>query len=248
MIRTMIFDLDGTLVQTEKLKALSYARAVVELRPELVEHDVIDAFRNFVGLSRQDVAVGLLERFELDGVADARKALLGVTTGWQVLIQLRLEYYETLLHTDGVLLAHRWPHNLALLERARQSCDKVGLATMSHCREVRHVLGVLELMNRFDFIASRDDVEHGKPDPEIYQLVAAQLGSSAAECLVIEDTVPGVRAARAAGMHCIAVGTDFTREALHRAGVLEERWIVDDPAEIFCVVDQLMNETKGAVA
>ncbi|MBK7595290.1 MAG: HAD family phosphatase [Gemmatimonadetes bacterium] len=243
----MIFDLDGTLVQTERLKALSYAKAVRELRPEVAEHQVIDAFRDFVGLSRQEVAAGLLARFDLGRVADGRRASFGVTTGWQVLLQLRLGHYEALVHADGVLLAHRWPHNLALLERARQTCDKVGLATMSHCREVRHVLGVLGLMDRFDFVASRDDVEHGKPAPEIYLLVAAQLGSLPAECLVIEDSVAGVRAARAAGMPCIAVGTDYTRDALHRAGVLEERWIVDDPAEIFRVVEDMMKDTNGAV-
>lgn len=86
-----------------------------------------------------------------------------------------------------------------------------------------------------------------KPDPEIYLLVAAQLDTLPSECLVIEDSVAGVRAARAAGMHCIAVGTPFTKETLHQAGVLEDRWIVDDPADVCAVVDRLLTETKGAM-
>ena len=53
MIQAMIFDLDGTLVQTERLKALSYARAAVELCPhDIREIDVVEAFKDVVGLSR----------------------------------------------------------------------------------------------------------------------------------------------------------------------------------------------------
>lgn len=245
MIRTMIFDLDGTLVQTEKLKARSYACAAVELRPELTEDQVVEAFRDFVGLSRQQVAAGLLDRFELVAAAEARKASLGAGTAWQAFLQLRLAHYDALVNTDSVLLEHRWPHNLALLHRARQTCEYVGLATMSQCREARHVLGVLGIANVFDFVASRDDVERGKPDPEIYLLVADQLGAAPSDCLVIEDSVPGVRAALAAGMNCIAVGTPLTRASLRESGVLDGRWIVDRPDEVSQVVKQLMMETQG---
>jgi beta-phosphoglucomutase len=65
MIKAMIFDLDGTLVQTEKLKALSYARAAVELCPQVLNEDeVIEAFKDVVGLSRREVASTLLESGE----------------------------------------------------------------------------------------------------------------------------------------------------------------------------------------
>jgi phosphoglycolate phosphatase-like HAD superfamily hydrolase len=54
MIAAFVFDLDGTLVETEELKALSYARAAVEPRPGLDEADVVVAFKDFVGRSRQE--------------------------------------------------------------------------------------------------------------------------------------------------------------------------------------------------
>src|SRR3712207_9013781 len=57
MIRAFVFDLDGTLVETEELKALSYARAATELRPDLDEGEVIEAFTDLVGLARREVAV-----------------------------------------------------------------------------------------------------------------------------------------------------------------------------------------------
>lgn len=60
MIRLMIFDLDGTLVQTEKLKALSYTKAVAKLCPhEIKQEEVIAAFKDVVGLLREEVAIWL---------------------------------------------------------------------------------------------------------------------------------------------------------------------------------------------
>ena len=97
-----------------------------------------------------------------------------------------------------------------------------------------------ELDDVFDFVASRDDVENGKPDPEIYLLVADQLGIPPSQCLVIEDSPSGVRASLAAGMACIAVSTPFTKQALHAAGILDNRWIVDDPVTLLAVVDRTM--------
>jgi beta-phosphoglucomutase-like phosphatase (HAD superfamily) len=99
------------------------------------------------------------------------------------------------------------------------------------------VLDALELRGQFDFVATRDDVTNGKPDPEIYELVATELGSDPAECLVIEDSPAGVKAALAAGMWCVAVSTPFTLKPLHDSGLLEDRWIVDDPAELLRTVE-----------
>src|SRR5437667_4122430 len=83
VILAVIFDLDGTLVETEELKALSYARAAVELRPEdLSIAEVIDAFKEVVGLSRREVAMALIQRFGLEEVAQARISEFGVDTPW----------------------------------------------------------------------------------------------------------------------------------------------------------------------
>jgi len=202
MIRAMIFDLDGTLVQTEKLKALSYAKAVGDLCPEeILEADVIEAF-----------------------------------------VQVRLRYYEELLADPNVLRNNQWSHNMALLQEARNANCQIGLATMSHCAQVQRVLNILDLENAFDFVATRDDVENGKPDPEVYKLVAAELAVPVGECLVIEDSPSGVKAALAAGMWGIAVTTPFTREALHKNRLLDERWIVDDTSTLPRVLSHLVEE------
>jgi HAD superfamily hydrolase (TIGR01509 family) len=178
------------------------------------------------------VAIALVERFELVPKARARLNEFGVSEPWQAFVQVRLQYYRTLLSDPEIIRQNQWPHNMTLLQEARNSKCKVGLATMSHCAQVQIVLEVLSLKQAFDFVATRDDVEMGKPAPEIYQLVAAELAVAPADCLVIEDSPTGVQAALAAGMSVIAVATPFTRSRLHSAGLLPAENIVDDPREV----------------
>ncbi|NJM08630.1 HAD family phosphatase [Candidatus Gracilibacteria bacterium] len=236
MIEAMIFDLDGTLVETEEIKALSYARAAVALRPDLDEALVQHAFADLVGLSRSEVAQALLERFDLAAAAQARMAEFGVATAWQAFVQVRLNIYDALLYDPELLRRAAYSHNLALLQSVRSAGIKVGLATMSYCPQVQRVLSILGLHDSFDFIASRDDVEHGKPDPEIYLLVARELGVTPGHCIVLEDSPTGVQAGLAAGMNVIAVTTALTKPRFRDSTLLNRCWIVDDPATLPDVV------------
>ena len=115
----MIFDLDGTLVQTERLKAISYARAAVELCPyTLSEAEAVEAFKDVVGLSRREVAQALVKRFDLEDTARARMDEFGVSAPWQAFVQVRLHIYEAMLADPEVLRSNQWPHNVALLNEA----------------------------------------------------------------------------------------------------------------------------------
>ncbi len=179
MIHLFAFDLDGTLVQTERLKAESYAKAIVELCPFSVsEAEAIDGYRDVVGKSRQRVAEYLVDKFELTGKASVQMADLGVDTPWQALIQVRLKYYDQLACSPDDLRAAAWPHNVALLRMARDTGCRTALASMSTTRRIDEVLDALRLSDAFDFIASGDDVKHGKPDPDIYQLVTEHFGTT----------------------------------------------------------------------
>jgi beta-phosphoglucomutase len=239
VIRAFVFDLDGTLVETEKLKALSYGRAAVELRPDLDEGAVVAAFADFVGLSRQEVAVGLMRRFQLGDAARERMEEFGVEKPWQAYVRIRLRIYESLLSDPERVFAVRYPHNLALLSDVRSEGYLTALATQSHREEALRVLGILGIEDQFDVIATREDVEHAKPDPEMHLLVARGLGVEPGECLAIEDSPTGIKAALAAGAQAIAVTTDLTRRKFRDEDFLDPSHVVDDPHDLPVLVRRL---------
>ena len=242
MIKAVIFDLDGTLVKTEKLKAISYAKAAVKLRPnDLEENEVIEGFKEFVGLSRKEVADGLLKKFDLESKASKLIKEFEVDSAWEAYVKIRLEIYTNMIADANVLLENRWSHNLTLLEAANKAFCKIGLATMSHSKQANRVLEVLEIKDKFDVIATRDHVENGKPNPEIYFLVADKLGIKPSNCLVIEDSPAGVEGGINAGMEVIAVATPFTQKRLHESNLLPKEHIVDEPNRLPEVVSHVLS-------
>ncbi len=248
-IKAVLFDLDGTLVQTEHLKALSYAKAAVTLSPKTInENEVIEAFKEVVGRSRFEVAEMLLDRFNLHEAAHQQIESTYANSELDAFIRIRLDFYGRMIDDPLIIQKSMWPHNIAQLYNAVSMGLKTGLATMSHREQVSRVLDVLSLTNCFDFIATRDDVARGKPDPEIYHLVISNLQVEPEQCLVFEDSVSGVEAALAAGMHVIAISTPFTRTMLDEANLLPQEQLIHDPQELPEIVDRYLDDTRSAFA
>lgn len=246
MIKAVIFDLDGTLVQTERLKARSYARAVADLCPRSLSEDlVIEAYKDLVGVSRQVMAQSLVDRFDLEGNLSEAMDRSGVGTPWQAFVQLRMGHYREMLSDPETLLQFTCPYAMGLLTTTRERGLLTGLATMSHCPEAMRVMDILGIRDLFDFVATVDDVATPKPDPEIYLLVASELGQAPSECLVIEDSASGVQAATAAKMHCIVVTTGYTRKGVHDQSLLPNRWILDDARALGTAAEAMLKE-QGA--
>ncbi|WP_022834332.1 HAD family hydrolase [Salisaeta longa] len=244
MIDAFVFDLDGTLVQTERLKARSYAQAAEELCPNgLSEDAVLNAYRDVVGRSREHVATTLMERFDLtDAAHEYMEAQDGEAHApWQAFVNVRLGYYNAMMRNPDTIRDHRWTHTIGLLQAARSNQCAVALATTSRRDQTERVLEALGLADAFDCIATADDVQATKPHPEIYRLVAVTLGIRPDHLLAIEDSPAGVQAARTAGLHCIAVATDFTRNALYDADLLPSDRIVDDPNTLPTAVQSLLD-------
>jgi phosphoglycolate phosphatase-like HAD superfamily hydrolase len=119
MIRAVIFDLDGTLIETGQLKAESYARAAIQLKPNTFsESEAISAFEDFVGGSREEVSKGMLNRFDLENAARVRMAEFGASEPWQVYTRLRLRIFEEIVADENVLRKAAWRRNTELLPNA----------------------------------------------------------------------------------------------------------------------------------
>jgi beta-phosphoglucomutase-like phosphatase (HAD superfamily) len=113
---------------------------------------------------------------------------------------------------------------------------------MSYREEALHVLRALDLEKELDVVLTREDVERAKPDPEIYLLVAQKLGVPPEECMALEDSPNGVRAAVDAGMNVIAVATPFTIAGIHSSEVLEHAWVVHEPEQLPDIVRRRIEE------
>jgi len=96
---------------------------------------------------------------------------------------------------------------------AEAGCPQA-LCSSTSRQNIELVLGTLGLLTLFQAIVSAEDVERGKPDPQGFLLAARRLAIEPRATLVVEDSLPGISAAKAAGMYCLAVATTHPHERL----------------------------------
>ena len=142
MIKAIIFDLDGTLIQTEVLKASSYAQAINQLTQNRIgEEQVSDVFRKFVGLSRKEVVHSLAKHFKTE-LGDKLKTS-DVKLIQERLIEKRLKIYSDILNDTKLLSKHFCPFTLGLFHKVKSDNFCVVLATMSHLTEAERITSIM---------------------------------------------------------------------------------------------------------
>jgi len=229
MIKAIIFDLDGTLVQTEIVKAHSYAKAIASLsNNEVTGDEVIQNFKNYVGLSRADVVKNLVKdyRFQFSSFSDS-----GVDVE-NLLIEKRLEIYNSMLEDPAILPKYCCTMTIGFLRAVKKDKFLTGLATMSHCAQVEKVLAITNIKDQFNYVITRDEIENAKPHPEIYLRMKNKLNVEVDDCIVIEDSSAGIKAALSAKMNVFAITNSITRESVHKSKLLDDKFIIDNPAEL----------------
>jgi len=186
----VIFDLDGTILDTETPEFVSWQEAYAELGVTLER----DLWTRSIGTT--DAAWNPWDHLE---------SLLGVPVDRAAIRTARHARFDELMAgaqpRAGVV---DW------LDEARDSGLRIGLASSSGREWVLRYLDALGLRDRFTVLATRERVTRSKPDPELYELALRELAVRPGQALAVEDSPNGVAAARAAGLFCVAVPNPLT--------------------------------------
>ncbi len=192
MIKAIVFDFDGTIIDTESVWYRTFQEAYasygVDLPVEMYApcigtgHDAFNPFEYLV----TDL------HFPIDLVAFRRAV--------------------TKRHAELMEQERIRPGIMDYLQSARVKGLKIGLASSSSRAWVRHFTEKLGLRPYFDYVQTADDVDRVKPDPALYLQTLQGLGVSAEDAVAIEDSPNGARAAKAAGLYCILAPSFVTRD------------------------------------
>ncbi len=115
-----------------------------------------------------------------------------------------------------------FPGVLPLMQALRERGFRMAVASSAPVENLRLLIEKLDIGRYLDAVVTAEDVARGKPDPQIFLLAAERLGVPPQDCVVIEDAVAGVAAAKRAGTRCIAVTNTHPREHLKEADLVVE--------------------------
>jgi beta-phosphoglucomutase len=204
-LKGVIFDLDGVIVDTVPLHFKAWKKMFAEYGKDFTFED----YKQKVdGIPRMDGARAILTDLpedELKKAADKKQ-----------------NYFLQFLEEEGVKV---YQSTVDLINKLKSEGIKVAVISSSkNCLPILKRAGLVDL---FDVMITGNDIKKGKPDPEIFLLAAEKLGLEPSECIVFEDALLGVEAAKNAGMICIGIDRYGKPERLKRADL-----VVSDVGEV----------------
>jgi beta-phosphoglucomutase len=197
MLSGVIFDMDGVLVDSHPLNMRTWKRFLLSIGQSVGDGDM-----EFIleGRKRGEILRHFLGELTEDQV--------------QVYGRQKERFYR---EERGAI--EPMPGIREFLEQLDRASIPMAVASCGGARRVNHILDVLSLRKYFQVVLTGDDVKEGKPDPAIFKLTAARLHLDVKNVLVVEDSVSGVRAAKAAGMKCLGIAIPFRAQELTKVGV-----------------------------
>jgi len=178
--------MDGVLIDTNSVFVLALRNlfTIYGKDPNSLVYNLAD----YTGKKNIEIAQILIDNFHFDSTAE-------------IVEQQMEESYQLALKTVDIV---PFPNLIDLLYRIKQCGYRTALATGSNIGWTRQVLHALKIEDYFETVVTGEEVTHGKPNPEIYQKAADRINTDPKECIVVEDSPNGIRAAQAIGMHTIA--------------------------------------------
>jgi beta-phosphoglucomutase family hydrolase len=193
-IKAVIFDLDGTLIDSEP----NYFETDRKLLAEYGVTDFgLEMKNKYVGIGSKQMMEDMIKIYQINETVEN-------------LLAKKNKYYLEIARSSTVV----FPEMLNLLELFKANNYPMAVASGSSPEAIDLALSVTNLKKYLDVILSAENVRRGKPAPDVFLEAAKQLGVPAENCLVMEDSQYGVEAAKSAFMHCVAVPY-LTEGSLH---------------------------------
>jgi beta-phosphoglucomutase len=206
MIRTVIFDMDGVIIDTEPIHHLAFFTLFAELGIPVTEAE----YATFLGRSTRNVFQRLKQEYSLP--QDVETLLLR-----------KRELFNKAFDEDADL--DLLPGVRTLIEDLRRHDVQLIVASSASKATIARVFHRFELGPYFSHIVSGEDFAESKPNPAIFVYAAAVAKTPVTECIVIEDAANGVAAAKAAGIYCIAYASPHSAgQNLHQADRIIQRF------------------------
>ena len=197
--RAVLWDLDGTIVDSALYHKLAWRETFTKRGLDFTEDNFIFSFgRRNEEIIRKLISPSMSPQ-EIAIISDEKE-----------------ETFRRLMKNSTKAL----PGVLELLESLAKAKFKLALASSTPGDNVRLITEILGIKNDFKVFIAGEDVSEGKPSPQVFLLAAQKLGVQPQNCVVIEDAVVGVRAAKRGGMYCIAVTNTSPKEALSEADIV----------------------------
>lgn len=192
MIKAVIFDMDGIMIDSEPLHSQSWERLLKEYKIKPIFNS--QGLVHEVGIVSDDSYLTIMKKHNLK-------------ENLETVREKRRKYFIDLIKEKGVVM----PGLLKLIKMLKSKKVKTAVSSSRNLKQVNFVLNQIKVRNLFKVIIGRTPGLDPKPAPDMFLLTAKKLNVKPSECLVLEDSKTGVEAGKAAGMKVIAVPTKHTK-------------------------------------